>query len=55
LIEEVTVWNIFYQYFIYKPASPDEDHEYFHIVNLEKNNATLLVEDFTKGDKSCII
>lgn len=45
----MTVWNIFYEFFVYKPTKPDENHEYFHIVNL-KTKSTVLIKDFTKGD-----
>ena len=48
----MSVWIIFYNYFVYKPTAPDENNEYFHIVNLKKN-ARVLIKDFTNGDKTC--
>jgi hypothetical protein len=53
LLDEITTWNIFHQYLIYKPEAPDENSEYFHLINLEKNNATYLIEDITNNDPSC--
>lgn len=46
----VTVWNIFYEYFVYKPSYPDENHKYFHIVNLKKKSTILLEDTFKSKD-----
>ena len=53
-IEEITVWNVFYNYLVYKPTAPDEGNEYFYIVDLSKGTPTTVrVKDFTKSDKTC--
>jgi hypothetical protein len=44
------MWNIFFDYFVFKLKEPDENNEYFYIVNLKKKNGTILVPDFTKLD-----
>jgi hypothetical protein len=44
-LDDVTVWNIFYQYFIYKPSSKsisDPYHDCFLIVNLKKRNTPVI-------------
>lgn len=51
-IAEITVWNVFYEYFMYKPSQPDENHEYYHLFNI-KNNTLYLIEDNLK-DSNCI-
>lgn len=50
-IGEIKIWNIFYEYFIYKPDSLDENDDCFHLHNL-KTGSLYLVEDFIK-DSSC--
>ncbi len=50
-IESVSMWNIFFNYLIFKLDPPDQDADYFHIVNLDKYNGTILVKDFTKYDE----
>ncbi|MFS8160120.1 MAG: hypothetical protein ACMG6E_07905 [Candidatus Roizmanbacteria bacterium] len=47
------VWAISNDYFIYKPTGDDEDSDCFHITNLKKDNATMLLPDFIK-DPTCI-
>ena len=44
------MWNAFYSYFVFKLQDPDEDSEFFHIVNLAQENAEILITDFTKFD-----
>ena len=51
-IEEVTVWAICFNYFLFKTEASDEDSNCFHIVNLDKDNSTILIEDFVK-DLEC--
>jgi hypothetical protein len=51
-VEEVEMWNIFYNYFTFKLQEPDEGSEFFHIVNLAQQNAEILVSDFTQFDGS---
>ena len=45
LTEPVKSWNVFYQYLIYRVEAPDENYNYIHIVNLDNENSTLLIED----------
>ena len=52
ILAEITVWTVFYQYFIYKPEEPDENHDCFYLIDLENGNATILIEDFVK-DSAC--
>jgi hypothetical protein len=49
-LEEVSMWNIFYNFFTFKLQDPDEESEYFHIINLAQENAEILVTDFTQLD-----
>ena len=44
------MWNIFYNFFTFKLHDPDEESEYFHIINLAQENAEILVTDFTQLD-----
>jgi hypothetical protein len=48
----VKCWNIYFNYFIYKPEAPDDRHEYIHLVNLENKNSMILIEDFVH-DPDC--
>lgn len=56
-LEEITVWSIFSNYLVYKPVAPDEGHEYFHILDLDKRRegkeAIVRVWDFTRGNDQC--
>ena len=47
--EEITIWAVCFQYFLFKTQDPDEDNDCYHLVNLENGNSTLLVEDFLKA------
>jgi hypothetical protein len=47
------IWAISNDYFIYKPSGDDENSDCFHITNLKKDNATMLLPDFIK-DPTCI-
>ena len=47
--DEVTVWAICGQYFLYKTEGSDENNDCFHMVNLENKNATYLIQDFVKN------
>ena len=51
-LEELKIWAICYDYFMYKPEYPDPNSHCYHIVNLNKKGATLLVQDFM-NDPSC--
>ncbi len=37
------MWNIFFNYLIFKPSEMDDGDGSFFIVNLAKNNATIQV------------
>ena len=50
-LEEVLMWNIFFNFFAFKLQEPDDEHEYFQIINLAKDNAVILVSDFTRFDQ----
>lgn len=50
--EEVTVWAICYQYFLFKTEGSDEDSDCFHLINLDNKNTTIMIEDFVK-DPEC--
>src|SRR5690606_30865313 len=53
VIEEIKIWNVFYEYFIYKPESLDVHDDCFHLHNM-KTGAVFLIEDFVK-DNSCTL
>jgi hypothetical protein len=44
------MWNIFFNFLAFKLQEPDEESEYFHIINLAQENAEILVTDFTQFD-----
>jgi hypothetical protein len=52
-VDLLTVWTISNDYFIYQPVGEDENSDCFHITNLKKDNATILLPDFIK-DPNCI-
>lgn len=37
------------EYFMFKTEAPDENSDCFHLVNLEKENSTVLIEDFIQN------
>ena len=41
----VKSWNIFYNYLIYRPEKPDENHDHIYLVDLENENSMSLIED----------
>ena len=45
------MWNIFFNFLTFKLQAPDEESEYFHIINLAQENAEILVTDFTQFDR----
>ena len=47
------MWSISNEYFIYKPEGNDDDSDCWHIMNLRKENATILLKDFIK-DPTCL-
>lgn len=51
LFKPVRAWAIFYNYFIFKPEEGDENCDYIHLRDLERNS-TVLIDDFTH-DPSC--
>lgn len=49
LQEECKVWNIQFNYFLYKPSNEkDTNHDCYHIFNLN-NKKLYLIQDFNKG------
>jgi len=46
------VWSISDEYFIYKPEGKDDNADCFHITNLKKQNATMLIPDTFLKQKS---
>lgn len=44
-VDQVNVWGISNEIFIYKPSKEDTDSDYFHILDLKNGNSTLLVKD----------
>lgn len=54
IIDLITIWAISNEYFIYKPMNEDENSDCYHITNLKKENATMLLPDFLK-DPECKI
>jgi hypothetical protein len=52
LIDEVTVWSIAHEYFLFKTEGSDVNNDCFHLVNLENGNSTFLIQDFV-NDKDC--
>lgn len=53
-IAALTSWTVCYNYFIYRPNDTDENHNYIHVVNLDKENATFMIEDFLDST-DCIL
>ncbi len=45
LLGPVKCWNIFYNYLIYRPEKPDENHDHIYLVDLENENSMILIED----------
>jgi hypothetical protein len=52
LKQKIRSWAIFFNYFIYKPDEQDENSDYIHLVDLERENSAVLFYDFTR-DPDC--
>ena len=40
-------WSIWYNFLIYKPAAEDANSNFIFLVDLERENSLVMIEDFT--------